>query len=305
MANITRIGNLIETIQGKNIARAGVRLFRYIQETQHNEIPPLGKDDYFRASRMEYLCPREEVLAQRYEIIRIDAHETEPSLHITLRIGDSYHDTYRHVFYGPMGEWQGAWKCIRCDWNTDEAGLSAQPERHKKFPGKISPMPMECPSCGAKAFDDRGRTTHLIQFMEWLLLDDELYLEGHPDGWCVKPRMKRIVADLKSQSKDQFTRRRSLQPGHDVQITAYMHMSMDEKGELWYLNKSPWGEPLNFVKDLKVDFDRDFFNKRVRRPLLEMREGLNGGAIPKRTICDRSDCSRAKLCQLAELCFAL
>jgi len=263
----------------------------------------MKEGDYFRASSMYRLCPREEVLASKYDIVRIDVHRTDPSLSVTLDIGDAFHDLYREVLFGPMGEWQGAWECGVCGWDTDVDGLSEPPcvFDHDGSIAKLASMPKTCPNCGAVPFDDNGKPTRNIRFKEWHVCDRELLIHGHMDGWSVSGK-GRILVDLKSQSTRGYHTARSIINGHDIQVTTYQYLTGEKRGEVWYLNKSPWGDWSDFVKDLPIDWNQNFFEAYIRRPMLEMREGLSGGRIPQR-LCSNKTCPRAKGCQVNEICF--
>jgi hypothetical protein len=286
---------------------AGQRLFSYVRQRSERLKNPLKVGDSFRASSLPYLCPREEVLAAKYDIIRVE--HNHPRLQITLDIGVVFHDLYRDVYFGPMGEWVGAWRCKRCDWDTDVAGLS-RPSKFRNgraYQGKCVRMPEVCGGCGApfialsssdNPFDMHGT------FKEWHVEDKGIGLNGHPDGWSWRVGSKLVLVDLKSHSARDFSSRKKLRDGHDLQIWAYQHMCGNKKepGEVWYLNKSPWGESSGFLRDIVKSFDKHEFDLYVVKPLEELHSGIAGGKIPERG-CVSIDCSRAKECQLADVCF--
>jgi hypothetical protein len=245
--------------------------------------------DLVRATDLNYLCPREEILARKYDVIRV--RHLKPDLQITMDLGHMFHSLYRNKYFGPMGEWAGAWECESCGWDTDHSGDSSPPV-FGSLPGKICQMPASCPKCHRES----------IVFMEWEIADSKLCLSGHPDGWSWKGTTKRTVIDLKSHTPNGFSSLRSPMEGHDLQVMAYMHLCGDREGELWYLNKSPWGDALKFIRDIKVVFDVNDFNSRIRNPLEELQNGLSGGKVTNR-ICIASDFPRAKECQLADVCF--
>lgn len=284
---------------------AAKRLFNYIDKSgvATREKHPLQPGDSFRASSLPYLCPREEVLACKYEVIRIIA--MSPSLHITLEIGNSFHDLYRNKYYGPSGEWVGAWECIRCGWDTDQSGASSPPVFRDKLisRGKLVRMPIECGSCGAP-FVARDRIRCYGTFKEWMVEDKRMHLNGHPDGWSRRNGMDRVLVDLKSHGFNGFSSRKTLRDGHDLQAWGYQHMCGDihTPSEVWYLNKSPWGDPGAFVRDITSAFDKKKFKIFVTDPLDEMNNGLHGGALPARG-CINAGCVRASECQLADVCF--
>jgi hypothetical protein len=282
----------------------GHRLFQYAERQRATgEVEPMKPGEMFRASSLAYLCPREEVLAAKYDIIRTKHHAA--GLQITFDIGDAFHDLYRNFYFGPMGEWAGAWRCLVCGWDSDDAGLSIAPRDGEV--GKVCKMPLQCPSCsvpynGIAEGKGKENEVSLIVFKEWYVESKELCLKGHPDGWLLLQGRDRIVVDLKSHGKTGFSRRTKLRNGHDYQVMAYQYMTGDKHGEVWYLNKSPWGDHSDFVKPIGVEFDAKVFDAYVRRPLGELQEGLAGGAIPEK-VCVKADCPRANLCQLVDVCF--
>lgn len=268
--------------------KAAHRLFDFVtQKLSERKIYPLGPNDSFRASRLGELCPREEVLASRYEIIRVD--HLRPDLMIVFDIGDLFHYLYRNIYFGPMGEWRGAWRCSGCSWDTDIAGLSSPPVPGGTC-GLLAKMPSQCPECGAP-----------VTFKEWLIEDKNIGLSGHPDGWDVLGSTRTVV-DLKSQGFTTYRSRRSITPGHDVQIWAYEYLCSDKNGEVWYLNKSPWGDAPSFIRQVAAKMDKLEFKIRVIDPLREMKEGLNGGKLPE-PVCENKICPRAVECQLADVCW--
>jgi len=282
--------------------KAGRRLFQYIQETQEiKEKPPLKVGDSFRASSLPYLCPREEVLASKYDVIR--AEIIPPSLHITYQIGHLFHDLYRDFYFGPGQEWVGAWECVRCGWNTDKAGLSKCPGKRRK--GKLATMPSECGGCGAPFIRQKGMSeqTRLCgTFMEWLVHDDKLGLHGHPDGWSRRVDVPRVLVDLKSHGFTGFLTRKAIRDGHDLQVWAYQYMCGDRNGEVWYMNKSPWGDSSAFLRDIVVPYSKEQFRDLIRKPLDQMHDGIAGGKLPERK-CVHPDSVNASVCQLVDVCF--
>jgi hypothetical protein len=259
--------------------------------------------DSVRASSLGYMCPREEVLAYKYDVIRGD--HKDPSLQITLDIGNVFHDLYRNIYYGPMQDWAGAWRCVRCGWDTDKAGLSEAPvfTDHLVSPGKIAKMPPECGGCGAPFWThpDDGEIAY-GDFKEWFVKDHSLLIHGHPDGWMWIPAMKRVLVDLKSHGKRGFDNRKKLRDGHDHQVMAYGHLCGDQLGAVMYMNKSPWGDHQSFVKPIPVKTDKKIFKKEIVEPLGILQNGLAGGPMPER-VCLSADCPKARECQLADVCF--
>lgn len=289
----------------------------------------MTEGDYFRISSLPYLCAREEVLASQYEIIR--AEKIPPHLRITFDIGDRFHELYRNVYWGPMGEWVGAWECKRCGWNTDTAGLSEPPEKGKR-PAKLTEMPKSCPDCGAlqpthcrhcgevmgaicpqcgevrdghaASDSDALRFDDILVFKEWHIFDHRLRIKGHPDGWRRLEGSRPSVADIKSHGFNGFKSRNTPRQGHRRQVWSYQWCSDETKttGSVLYLNKSPWGDHTAFVRDIKVPFVKEEFNALVVRPMESLNEGLAGGPCPER-ICIAPDSPRAKECQLRDVCF--
>lgn len=322
------LADLVKEIREERSKDAGQRLFDFVRSFPPRTKQPMKAGDYFRISSLPYLCPREEVLASKNEIIRVQ--KLPPHLKITFDIGDYFHELYRNVYFGPMGEWVGAWECKRCGWDTDKVGLSAPPI-YKNSPPKLARMPEKCPDCGAvrprpcscgemmgvfcrncgavregHSVDEDSdlRFDDILVFKEWRVSDPELRLWGHPDGWRWLPGAKPAIIDLKSHGSNGFKGRNSLREGHDLQVWGYQHCSGDTKttGSVCYLNKSPWGDHSMFIRDIKVPFNERLFDSQIRRPLMDLQNGLAGGEVPDR-ICISPDCPRAKECQLVPVCW--
>lgn len=297
------LADLAASLKTQRRKKAGRRLFDYVTKARaYREVLPLQVGDSFRASSLPYLCPREEILASRYDIIR--AERVKPTLEITWTIGHTFHDLYRDVYYGPMQEWAGAWECIRCGWDTDTAGVSQSPVFKEKLvsKGHIATMPRECGGCGAPFWGVPDGERVYGTFKEWSIEDKVIGLKGHPDGWSVRNGADRVLVDLKSHGATGFSSRTSLRNGHNLQVWGYEHMCGDRDGEVWYMNKSPWGDAISFVRDIRVPFDKKEFKNRVVEPLREVHEGVAGGPITDRK-CINPECVIAKECQLVDVCF--
>lgn len=230
-------------------------------------------------------------------------------MELTWSIGHLFHELYRNVYFGPMQEWAGAWRCVRCGWDTDKAGMSSPPVFKKKLVsrGKLSLMPSACGGCGAPfilPYDAPDDAMSYGVFKEWLVEDRQIGLHGHPDGWSRRNGIERILVDLKSHGYNGFSARNRLRDGHDLQVWAYQHMCGDkgEPSEVWYMNKSPWGDPSAFIRDIAVPFDVKKFKMFVVLPLEQVHNGIAGGPLPDRG-CINMECVRARECQLADVCF--
>ena len=298
------LADLVKEIREDRSKLPGQRLFDYLREQPPRVKQPMKPGGYFRISSLPYLCPREEVLAFQNEIIRVE--NIPPHLQITFDIGHVFHDLYRDWYFGPMGEWAGAWKCKRCGWDTDAAGLSLPPVKGSHR-AKLATMPEKCPECpeiAPEEHEDVNAGMGTITFKEWVVRDKKLRLQGHPDGWRVLPGEDPIIVDLKSHGSNGFIARNTLREGHDIQVWSYQYCSdeTDRKGEVYYLNKSPWGDHTAFVRNIVAPFDKKLFDYNVRKPMITLQEGLDGGKLPDR-ICVSIDAPKAKECQLAEICF--
>jgi hypothetical protein len=295
-----KLSRIREKLQEKKFKKPSRRLFEYNKKFRAIRIKePMQPGETFRASSLGYVCIREEVLASKFDFLREE--HLPPGLQITFDIGDVFHDLYRDLYFGPMGEWVGAWKCLHCGWDTDKGGMSAPPIIGKT-PGVMAQMPVKCKGCGAPFFSLDDEVQTYGTFKEWLVEDRLHLIHGHPDGWHVALGRKRRLTDMKSQSANSFLGRRSIEPPHKVQVISYLHMCEDKEGAVWYLNKSPWGDSPSFLRDFDVDYDKDQFRKLVAVPMEKLQDGLAGGALPERT-CPSIECPRAKDCQLSEICF--
>ena len=93
------LSDLVKEIRADRDKSPGQRLFDYLQSRPPEVKHPMKPGDYFRISALPYLCPREEVLAYRNEIIRMG--KIPPGLQITFDIGTLFHDLYRDWYFGP------------------------------------------------------------------------------------------------------------------------------------------------------------------------------------------------------------
>lgn len=297
------ISEIVKELKSERLKRAGQRLFKYSSDRALRQRLPLKLGDNFRASYLSYLCPREEVLVFKYDVIRVE--HIHPMLEVTFSIGKAFHKMYRDVYFGPMQEWGGAWKCLKCGWDTDKAGLSSSPVFKKKLvaSGKMAKMPAKCGGCGVDFFSFSDNEDDVYgTFKEWIVADTNIGLEGHPDGWSLRNGSERVLVDLKSHGANGFSSRNTVREGHDFQVWAYQYLCGDKHGEVWYLNKSPWGDSLSFVRDIVVPFDLKKFRLFVIKPLEKVHNGIAGGELPER-LCINSTCARAKECQLVDVCF--
>ena len=301
-----RVKEVRESIRGKINPKPSRRLFDFVKETKCVRTHyPKKVGDCIRASSLGYLCVREEILASRHEIIREE--HLQQTLQITFDIGNVFHDLFREEYFGPMGEWGGAWECLHCGWDTDDAGVSEQPQIRGGIarPGRPVRLPFRCGGCGAPFIRPphfEGDITLYGRFKEWLIKDEQLCLDGHPDGWSMLPLRSRRVVDLKSQSASGFPNRLAPEPEHVLQVTGYEHLCGDKEGAVWYVNKSPWGDSPSFLRDFEVLFDLSFFKKNVVKQCELLQNGLAGGSLPERT-CVSKDFPRARKCQLVDFCF--
>ena len=297
------LSGMMKRIGYDRLSSPGERLFHYARTVRGvTENPPMKPGDSFRCSSLPYLCPREEVLASQNDIIR--TFHADPGLQITFDIGTYLHMLYRDVYFGPMGDWAGSWACVKCGWTTDDAGLSHPPRSNNGCidKGLVTKMPKECGSCGAPFIGGSNEIWHGT-FNEWSVEDKGIGLKGHMDGWSVVVVNNRVLEDLKTHGHRGFNSRRTAREGHNLQVYGYGYMTGDSGGEIWYLNKSPWGDHGSFIRDVVLKPDKHVLRTEVLAPLEVLQNGLNGGKIPDR-ICVRHDCPRAMDCQLKTICFS-
>lgn len=245
-------------------------LFDYIDSLQHSEEikKPLQKEDYFRASSIFKMCPREEALYHKYGVDRKE--RIPPGLFRTFRFGRVFETFFRDEILGDAALLIGLWKCRLCGFET-ERGFK----------------PKECGVCGASKFD----------YVERDLIDKELGIGGHPDGEILWDG-EIFLLELKTCNSFKFSSIiEKPMDNHIAQMQIYMHIMKYSKGLIFYFNKDT----------SQIIMHEVAYNKNYVIPLMEKpkkyRIYLETGELPER-ICFSPQNPRANKCKMCKLCFA-
>jgi hypothetical protein len=232
---------------------------------------PLEKEDYFRASSIHGMCPREQAISHKYKIDH--RQKIGPDLWKTFKFGRVFEDFFRDKLLGDSKLLVGKWKCGLCEFSP------AREERYAK--------PDSCEVCGAAKFE----------YVEEMLKDDVVGIGGHPDGF-IEWQEQKYVLETKTTNNFNFSKVIAKPFDHHVaQTQIYMKLSEHNKALIWYFNKDT-------SKDIchQVDYDPNFVEFLMDKPR-QYREYLNTGILPER-ICFNPLNTRAIKCSLCKLCFA-
>lgn len=257
-----------------------VSLIRYL-ETHYREVretQPFEPDTgYVRVSSLGKLCPREEVLVSRAELVRRKTFDSSTVL--AFDTGHEYHYALQNKVLAGRCLY-GHWRCTQC------AYLVAGPTQY--------PRPSRCPGCDARA-------EHLL-YVEQHLHDHELRLAGHPDGFLLLPgRSDFGVLEAKSTSKDRLKDvQRAPYPEHVVQLQAYLLLTGYQWGLIFYWSKGTWGLPAFVEHFVSAD---PVAQKRIVETVRSITHGVRSGVLPER-VCDTPTCDAAKHCVVSASCWS-
>lgn len=242
------------------------------------EKPPMKPGDWLRASKVGYLCPREEVLCFKYDITRTEVITADNRW--TFDIGTSMHWGMQNLVLGPQKKIVGVWRCRQCGklhGSYEENDIRFFPE-----------------GCEQDGTHDAG-----FDYVEATILHHDLLLSGHLDGLHPNPD---DIWEFKTANP--FAVLRMMKDGlpshYRIQIHPYLRGVGRKRARFVFLNKGENSIKKGW-KTLNVEFDPEIWDG-VRRDILDLREGLDGGPVPDR-ICATADCPRAKSCPVRAQCF--
>lgn len=246
------------------------------QHTEEKPRPPLKPGDPVRASQVGWMCPREEVLAYRLDVTRSKTSDGSDSW--VMGLGTSIHYTLQNEILGPVGELVGTWRCLGCGHEQVES---------------IMPTGRHC-----QKWEGDGPGWFYVE-VKFHLDPGGLNITGHIDG--LHPGGD--IWEFKSASSHamQNIRQGIIYPAYLDQVHIYMEAADATQARFMFVDKGGWG--LKSMFPLMVKRDENTWAS-VRRRVEQLREGLNGGALPTR-LCGTHDCARAKACPVAGSCFAL
>jgi rubredoxin len=244
--------------------------YEHIESLQTSEEikKPLQATDYFRASSIYKMCPREEALYHKYSIDRKE--RIPPSLWRTFRFGRIFEKFFRDELLGDSGTLIGNWKCNVCSFQVDKCS-----------------KPKLCDVCGANAFE----------YVERDLVDHSIGVGGHPDGEIFWEN-EYYLLELKTTNSFKFASiLNEPMENHIAQMQIYMHILQYNKGLIFYFNKDS-----SQIIMHEVAYNQSFVTPLLEKPK-KYKYYLKTGILPDR-ICFQSENPRASKCKVCKLCFA-
>lgn len=274
---------------------------------EREKVPDKG--DYFRASSIGYLCPRELYLAKRDSVAL--KKTVSAQLAFTFAIGTAYHSALQSEIMPMMkdGVMQGYWRCTTC--NRLHTGAAA--EHDNSIDGGLmwTPRPQKCSDPDCKSHDSGSCE---FAYVELSMKNEEFRITGHSDGilaWADGTE----VADIKTANEYMFDSKFDASNGgspsedHVKQLMVYGWL-LDHNGGLIK------GHRLVYVKKGEESLKKalsEFSMARdetvlagVRKLLLDCISVVDGDGsyVPNRLPeCKVKTDKRAKGCQMCKACF--
>ncbi len=238
---------------------------------------PMKPDDWIRVSHFPYMCPREEVICAREDIVR-ERRITEDNEWF-FGVGHALHYLFQSRFLGPQGALLGMWMCMGCGKKYGGPG-----NMRTKHPG-------EC-DCGVHDFIIREDTVE----------DHELRIIGHYDGVIQIPGKEPVaIVDFKSMNKFYFMRTKDRPvANHVLQLNLYMWLTGFRHGVLVYINKQEL-KLRDAIREFWIEYDERMIAD-AQEKIQALKEGLDGGPMPTR-ICASRNAKRAVGCKTKARCF--
>lgn len=262
---------------------------------------PMRPETWFRLSSIGGMCPRQEVLLAKHDIVRREG--INPDLGMVFAIGHALHWAMQNIVMAATGRIVGRWRCTWCG------------EVYGSMKEGLKPRPDTCARCGAIAGEvprANGRPDYTVRadaflFVEEWIGDYEYMVGGHPDGYMVdgdpndfKPEDV-IVLEFKSCSENNFAKyKKAPDFMHIIQVQCYMWLTGFKRAKVIYVNKGKFG--MEGIVEHDSLYDEETI-VQVKRAIKQVRSGLEGGDIPPREACADSNCPRARSCEVSKACF--
>lgn len=241
---------------------------------------PMTGDCRVRPSGIEDFCPRHEALRHRDGLVV--KSDVSPRLARIFAAGRAYERYLRDTVLAPAGVLVGAWRCLACGFQHGRPRPAAAIAR---------PVVCRCGRLGAE----------VLQYVEPFGYVDPVKsnLGGSGDGFILWEGEVGLL-EVKTANQERFkkvSKARFPMVEHHSQAQVYMRAFGLTRTLFWYVDKNGgdhlalWIVAAPRVQDglvAKAEALRRYFDTR---------------SLPER-ICQSSQCSRAKHCLTAELCFA-
>ena len=295
MALITLVRSREEEVKAVDLAAKALR--------ERRSIPPMSEDSWIRVSSVGGMCAREEVLCAKHNVTREDIFDGYVG--INFQIGNAIHWMMQNKVLAPTGKIIGSWRCTYCG------------ETYGSRSSKLVPRPESCLRCGAIAgdaprLDNRpvdGVQSNAFLYVEEWLGDSEYKIGGSPDGQLVFGDASEyslddiVMLEFKSANDRNFFKYKNAPDFmHAIQTQVYLWLTGYKRAKIIYFNKNC--SPADQTPFHEHDFDYDpEVIERVKGMIVQIREGVAGGSVPSRTVCEMRSCFRAGKCQVADICF--
>lgn len=233
------------------------------------------------------VCPREHVIARRFNISRPQA--VTGGHRVVWKFGRAVEDHVRSSILAARERRNiyGVWKCV-C--------------KHTAHTG-FHPPAATCPRCRLP----------LDRYYEVELIDPDNGVTGSPDMLLVE-RGWFVPVEVKSMNKDDFDKLSAAVPDHALQVAGYWRIlralgyRVHAEARLIYVRKEfLWGGRNRVYKEFVV-------RPETLSPLTEamfsagreIQDHLQAGSTPDRiTGCHSATCSRARSCSVSDVCWSL
>jgi hypothetical protein len=265
---------------------------------------PLSEDDWFRASSVGTMCPREEIICAQNNIIREEG--IDGLVGIVFAMGHGVHWMFQNLILPRACTLIGQWRCTYCG------------ETYGSRATRMVPRPETCVRCGAVAGDvprvngrpDLDVNGGAFLYVEEWAGDPDHRVGGEPDGQFMYGEYNEnytdedlVLIELKSANDRNYSElKKAPEFTHVIQAHTYMWLTGYKRAKIVYVNKNGYGPAAMHEHD--ISYDEETIG-RVQDALSVIRAGIEGGDLPERTVCSVYTCPRAKRCKAADICFGV
>jgi len=249
-------------------------LLQSVLKGEERDKYPYVVGSVIRASGAYNLCPREEFICSKEELVRKD--KISPKTNVIFKHGRVFESWFRDEVLGDAGKVIGKWKCLKCEHIPNEvAGI----KRYLK--------PSVCQKCFGTRFE----------YMEEFALDQETGIGGSCDGFLYHNNEYFILEMKTSNNYSYQSFKNAVGDSHRVQVNIYMWLFGYRAARVFYFNKDT-GDTCEHV----VSIDWDIVN-RIKSRAKQLQESMRTNNPPQK-ICSIIDCKRAKSCSVKDICFS-
>lgn len=286
------LADLVQEIKDKKDENLVSKIFNGIPR-RVNIVQPMKSDDWVKVHSFGRLCPREEAICSKFNIVRRE--EIDPRLLFTFNMGSALGDMIRDSWLGPAQYLMGTWKCKQCGV---EFGKAANPKSERIL------MPNKCEVCDSS--ESWGFT-----YIEEDLADNRHGIVGHPDAF-LNIDGEYYIGEIKTARSMGYTKVQKGSGRHDsvdstylLQLRIYLWLSGYDKGVFIFINKdaTPSLKQDNYLTCIPVEHDQKIIDERVINWIDVLRDSIALEEIPERQICTKPTDRRAKDCSVANRCF--